>query len=256
MVLFSTTGLSKTFHEQPLFTDVAFGMEEGERVGIIGRNGVGKTTLLATVLGRRLERLESDEGPALGAAVTALPGSPVRRWIMDGWRSNSGTTETGTHQAEGEGDPSGLGAHTLFTNIGGGTHTFAANGSFGFNQYFDTTPSNGYNIATSFELGYDGPSGFHDDTTLFLTARSFDFGRVFDMIDEKDIGQPELSDFILKTVTEVDEEEIRASGGQAVANYDNVASIEGGENIVKTALDTYGCADMFLMKMVRTEAPR
>ena len=28
--------------------------------------------ILATVLGRRLERLESDEGPALGAAVTAL----------------------------------------------------------------------------------------------------------------------------------------------------------------------------------------
>jgi hypothetical protein len=55
------------------------------------------------------------------------------------------------------------------------------------------------------ELGYDGPSGFHDDTTLFLTARSFDFGRVFDFIDEKDIGQPELSDFILKTVTEVDD---------------------------------------------------
>jgi hypothetical protein len=55
------------------------------------------------------------------------------------------------------------------------------------------------------ELGYDGPSGFHDDTTLFLTARSFDFGRVFDMIDEKDIGQPELSDFILKTVTEIDD---------------------------------------------------
>ena len=40
---------------------------------------------------------------------------------------------------------------------------------------------------------------------MFLTARSFDFGRVFDMIDEKDIGQPELSDFIVKTVTEVDD---------------------------------------------------
>jgi hypothetical protein len=55
------------------------------------------------------------------------------------------------------------------------------------------------------EVGYDGPSGVHDGTTLFLTARSFDFGRVFDMIGEKDIGQPELSDFILKTVTEFDE---------------------------------------------------
>ncbi len=53
------------------------------------------------------------------------------------------------------------------------------------------------------EFSYDGPSGFHDDTTMFLTARSFDFERVFDFIDEKDIGQPELQDFILKTVTEV-----------------------------------------------------
>ncbi len=53
------------------------------------------------------------------------------------------------------------------------------------------------------ELGYDGPSGIHDDTTLFLTARQFDFGRVFEFIDEEDIGQPELEDFILKTVTEI-----------------------------------------------------
>ena len=54
------------------------------------------------------------------------------------------------------------------------------------------------------EFGYEGPSGIHDGTSLFLTARSFDFGRVFEQIEELDIGQPELSDFILKTVTEVD----------------------------------------------------
>ena len=51
MVLFSTTQLSKTFHDLPLFTDVSFGMEEGDRVGIIGRNGVGKTTLLRIIAG-------------------------------------------------------------------------------------------------------------------------------------------------------------------------------------------------------------
>lgn len=55
------------------------------------------------------------------------------------------------------------------------------------------------------EFGYEGPSGFHDDTTVFLTARQFDFGRVFEQIDEEDIGQPELTDFILKTVTEVND---------------------------------------------------
>ena len=55
------------------------------------------------------------------------------------------------------------------------------------------------------EFGYEGPSGLRDDTTVFLTARQFDFGRVFEQIDEEDIGQPELTDFILKTVTEVDD---------------------------------------------------
>ena len=54
------------------------------------------------------------------------------------------------------------------------------------------------------ELGYEGPSGIRDDTTVFFTARNFDFGRVFDMIDEKDIGQPELTDIVLKTVTSLD----------------------------------------------------
>jgi len=54
------------------------------------------------------------------------------------------------------------------------------------------------------ELGYEGPSGLHDETTMFFTARNFDFGRVFDIIDEQDIGQPELTDVVLKTVTELD----------------------------------------------------
>jgi hypothetical protein len=55
------------------------------------------------------------------------------------------------------------------------------------------------------ELGYEGPSGIHDDTTAFFSARSFDFGRVFEFIDEEDIGQPKLTDIVLKTVTELDD---------------------------------------------------
>ena len=38
--------------------------------------------------------------------------------------------------------------------------------------------------------------------------------------------------------------EIKAAGGEAVANYDSVATMEGGENIVKTALDNYGRLDI------------
>jgi NAD(P)-dependent dehydrogenase (short-subunit alcohol dehydrogenase family)/acyl dehydratase/putative sterol carrier protein len=41
-------------------------------------------------------------------------------------------------------------------------------------------------------------------------------------------------------------EEIKALGGEAVANYDNVANLAGGENIVKTALDTYGSVDILI----------
>ncbi len=41
-------------------------------------------------------------------------------------------------------------------------------------------------------------------------------------------------------------EEIKSSGGEAVANYDSVATKEGGENIVKTAIDTYGKVDIVI----------
>ena len=41
-------------------------------------------------------------------------------------------------------------------------------------------------------------------------------------------------------------EEIKALAGEAVANYDNVATVAGGENIVKTALDAFGTVDILI----------
>lgn len=41
-------------------------------------------------------------------------------------------------------------------------------------------------------------------------------------------------------------EEIKKAGGQAVANYDSVATVEGGANIVKTALDSFGRVDILI----------
>ena len=38
-------------------------------------------------------------------------------------------------------------------------------------------------------------------------------------------------------------EQIKAAGGEAVANYDSVASVEGGRGILKTALDTFDRVD-------------
>jgi len=40
--------------------------------------------------------------------------------------------------------------------------------------------------------------------------------------------------------------EIKAAGGTAVANYDSVATEEGGRNIIKTALDAFGTIDILI----------
>jgi len=53
------------------------------------------------------------------------------------------------------------------------------------------------------EFIYDGPSGIHGDTSVFFTARRFDFGNVFELIGQDDIGRPEVTDIILKTATEL-----------------------------------------------------
>jgi NAD(P)-dependent dehydrogenase (short-subunit alcohol dehydrogenase family)/acyl dehydratase len=41
-------------------------------------------------------------------------------------------------------------------------------------------------------------------------------------------------------------EEIKALGGEAVANYDSVATVEGGENIIHTALEAFGTVDILI----------
>ncbi len=41
-------------------------------------------------------------------------------------------------------------------------------------------------------------------------------------------------------------DEIKAAGGEAVPNYDSVASYDGGFNIVKTAIDTWGRLDVVI----------
>ena len=50
--------LTKSFETQPLFENVTFSLNPGERVGLIGPNGCGKTTLLRILLGEE----QSDTG--------------------------------------------------------------------------------------------------------------------------------------------------------------------------------------------------
>ncbi|MBU2549748.1 MAG: SDR family oxidoreductase [Proteobacteria bacterium] len=49
-----------------------------------------------------------------------------------------------------------------------------------------------------------------------------------------------------KTAADQVVDEIKAAGGQAVPNYDDVSTTAGGENIVKTALDHFGKVDILI----------
>lgn len=51
MLLLSCSELSRGFEGDPLFEDLGFELRAGERVGLVGPNGVGKTTLLRILAG-------------------------------------------------------------------------------------------------------------------------------------------------------------------------------------------------------------
>jgi ATP-binding cassette subfamily F protein uup len=63
MNILSIENVSKTFGIKPLFESVSFGMDESDKVGVIGANGSGKSTLLRVVTG--------EEAPDTGRVVIA-----------------------------------------------------------------------------------------------------------------------------------------------------------------------------------------
>ena len=67
--------VSKIFGEKVIFDDVSYGIHQGDKIGIIGINGTGKTTILKIIAG--LE--EPDEGQIImqnGLRITYLPQNP------------------------------------------------------------------------------------------------------------------------------------------------------------------------------------
>ena len=51
MNLLTVEGISKSFGDKKIFDDITFGIDEGDRIGLIGINGTGKSTLLKIVAG-------------------------------------------------------------------------------------------------------------------------------------------------------------------------------------------------------------
>ena len=51
MAVLSVQNLSLSFGERTLFSNVAFDVKENEKVGFVGANGVGKTSLFKIITG-------------------------------------------------------------------------------------------------------------------------------------------------------------------------------------------------------------
>jgi len=90
MTLVSSSGAGVSFGGVPLFEDVTFVVAAGERWGIVGRNGIGKTTLCELVSGDRA----ADRG-----AVTRV--QSLRVAVMDQYRGLGGATTVWDAAARG-----------------------------------------------------------------------------------------------------------------------------------------------------------
>ncbi len=78
MNLLSVSRLARSAREGLLFSQVTFGIDEGEKVALIGHNGSGKSTLLACIAGL----LDPDQGQSVinkEAGCSFLPQNPVFR---------------------------------------------------------------------------------------------------------------------------------------------------------------------------------
>ena len=76
MILMTLEGIGITFGDTAILQNVTQGIDEYDRIGVIGINGTGKSTLLAIIAGT----LEADEGQIIrrsGLKVSYLPQNPA-----------------------------------------------------------------------------------------------------------------------------------------------------------------------------------
>lgn len=92
--------VSKIFGDKKIFDDISYGIHDGDKIGIIGINGTGKSTLLKIIAGEE----ETDEGQVIsqnGLRITYLPQMPdfpkgaiVQDYVADGKWQKDWSTES------------------------------------------------------------------------------------------------------------------------------------------------------------------
>ncbi len=92
--ILSIENLEKTVKDNPLFEHVTLGLDEGEKVGIVGKNGEGKSTFLYTLIGK----ITPDEGKVslrngtrvalLEQRVTYKEGATISSYLYEASDSN------------------------------------------------------------------------------------------------------------------------------------------------------------------------
>ena len=98
--------ISKIYGEKTVFDDASFGIQQGDKIGIVGINGVGKSTVLRMIAGEEVP----DSGQIIrqnGLKLAYMPQNPelpeekdIRSWAFDGndveaWQVESNLTELG-----------------------------------------------------------------------------------------------------------------------------------------------------------------
>ena len=92
--LLEISGLTAGYGETRIIENLAFSVPAGGRVAVLGRNGVGKTTLLATLVGQTTRhagsiRLDGVEMASLGSSARAAAGLGYVPQTRDVFRSLS-----------------------------------------------------------------------------------------------------------------------------------------------------------------------
>ncbi|MGH3916854.1 MAG: ABC-F family ATP-binding cassette domain-containing protein [Pseudonocardiaceae bacterium] len=87
--LVNLEGVSKSYGVRPLLDDVSLGIDEGDRIGVVGLNGGGKTTLLEVLAGLepadagRVSRTRDLRLAVVTQRTQLAPGATVRHAVLD-----------------------------------------------------------------------------------------------------------------------------------------------------------------------------